>query len=90
MSEAKYKRVLLKLSGEALAGDQKVGVNPEVVGKICDKIKEVVDMGVQIAIVVGGGNFWRGRNGLDMGKNNSRLYGNACYINECISITRCT
>ena len=40
MSEAKYKRVLLKLSGEALAGDQKVGVNPEVVGKICDKIKE--------------------------------------------------
>ena len=42
MSEAKYKRVLLKLSGEALAGDQKVGVNPEVVGKICDKIKEKV------------------------------------------------
>ena len=43
MSEAKYKRVLLKLSGEALAGAQKTGVNPEVVGKICDKIKEVVD-----------------------------------------------
>ena len=71
MSEAKYKRVLLKLSGEALAGDQKVGVNPEVVGKICDKIKEVVDMGVQIAIVVGGGNFWRGRNGLDMERMNA-------------------
>ena len=45
MSEAKYKRVLLKLSGEALAGAQKTGVNPEVVGKICDKIKEVVEMG---------------------------------------------
>ena len=66
MSEAKYKRVLLKLSGEALAGDQKTGVNVEVVGKICDKIKEVIDMGVEVAIVVGGGNFWRGRNGHQM------------------------
>ena len=75
MSEAKYKRVLLKLSGEALAGDQKVGVNPEVVGKICDKIKEVVDMGVQIAIVVGGGNFWRGRNGLDMERTTADYMG---------------
>ena len=69
------KRVFLKLSGEALAGDQKVGVNPEVVGKICDKIKEVVDMGVQIAIVVGGGNFWRGRNGLDMERTTADYMG---------------
>ena len=60
MPETKYKRVLLKLSGEALAGDQKTGVNAETIGKICDKIKEIVDMGVQVAIVVGGGNFWRG------------------------------
>lgn len=66
MSEAKYKRILLKLSGEALAGEQKTGVNVEVVGKICDKIKEVVDMGVEVGIVVGGGNFWRGRNGHQM------------------------
>lgn len=66
MSEAKYKRVLLKLSGEALAGEQKTGVNVEVVGKICDKIKEVTEMGVEVAIVVGGGNFWRGRNGHQM------------------------
>ena len=66
MSEAKYKRVLLKLSGEALAGEQKTGVNVETVGKICDKIKEVVDMGVEVGIVVGGGNFWRGRNGHQM------------------------
>ena len=66
MSEAKYKRVLLKLSGEALAGKQKTGVDVETVGKICDKIKEVVEMGVQVAIVVGGGNFWRGRNGHQM------------------------
>ena len=66
MSEAKYNRVLLKLSGEALAGDQKTGVNTKVLGEICDKIKEVVDMGVQVAIVVGGGNFWRGRQGHQM------------------------
>lgn len=55
-----YKRVLLKLSGEALAGDEGHGINPEVVGNICDKIKEIVEMGVQVSIVVGGGNFWRG------------------------------
>ena len=66
MSEAKYKRVLLKLSGEALAGEKKTGVDVETVGKICDKIKEVVDMGVEVGIVVGGGNFWRGRQGHQM------------------------
>lgn len=60
MSKAKYKRVLLKLSGESLAGDKKNGINAEVVGRICDKVKEVIDMGVEVAIVVGGGNFWRG------------------------------
>ena len=75
MSEAKYKRVLLKLSGEALAGDQKFGVNAEVVGNICDKIKEVVEMGVQVAIVVGGGNFWRGRNGLQMERTTADYMG---------------
>ena len=75
MSEAKYKRVLLKLSGEALAGDQKTGVNPEVVGSICDKIKEVVEMGVQVAIVVGGGNFWRGRNGHQMERTTADYMG---------------
>lgn len=66
LTEPKYKRVLLKLSGEALAGDAKTGVNVETVGKICDKIKEITEMGVQVGIVVGGGNFWRGRNGHQM------------------------
>ena len=75
MSEAKYKRVLLKLSGEALAGEQKVGVNAKVVGEICDKIKEVIDMGVQVAIVVGGGNFWRGRNGHEMERTTADYMG---------------
>ena len=56
-----YKRVLLKLSGEALAGDKKSGLNYDVITDICTSIKKVVDAGAQVAIVVGGGNFWRGR-----------------------------
>ena len=75
MSDIKYKRVLLKLSGEALAGDQKTGINPEVIGRICDQIKILVDMGVQVSIVVGGGNFWRGRYGLNMERTTSDYMG---------------
>ena len=71
-----YKRVLLKLSGEALAGDEKHGINPEVLGRISDKIKEIVDMGVQVSIVVGGGNFWRGaRNGHSMDRSTADYMG---------------
>lgn len=56
-----YKRVLLKLSGEALAGDKKIGLDYSIITKICESIKKCSDAGVQIGIVVGGGNFWRGR-----------------------------
>lgn len=56
-----YKRVLLKVSGEALAGDKKTGLNYDVINEICTSIKKCVDAGVQVAVVVGGGNFWRGR-----------------------------
>ncbi|MBQ8623428.1 MAG: UMP kinase [Oscillospiraceae bacterium] len=56
-----YKRVLLKLSGEALAGDKKTGLNYDEITKICQSIKKCYDAGVELAIVVGGGNFWRGR-----------------------------
>ncbi len=59
--EPKYKRILLKLSGEALAGDRKFGLDYSVINDICASIKKCVDIGVEIAIVVGGGNFWRGR-----------------------------
>ncbi len=75
MSEVKYKRILLKLSGEVLAGNTKFGVDVETVGKICDKIKEVVDLGVEVAIVVGGGNFWRGRNGHQMERTTADYMG---------------
>lgn len=56
-----YRRVLLKLSGEALAGDKKIGLDYSIISKICESIKKCADAGVQIGIVVGGGNFWRGR-----------------------------
>lgn len=62
----KYKRVLLKLSGEALAGDKHFGLCEDTIGKITDKVKEALELGVEIAVVVGGGNFWRGRSGTQM------------------------
>ena len=60
MSEPKYHRVLLKISGEALAGDAHRGLDFDVIGGVCDVVKKCVEAGVQIGIVVGGGNFWRG------------------------------
>ena len=62
----KYKRVLLKISGEVLAGEKGSGIDPDVTRNVCEQIKEVHDMGVQVAVVVGGGNFWRGRSSGDM------------------------
>ena len=64
--EPKYKRVLLKLSGEALAGPKKTGLDMDTIRPICESIKHCVDAGVQIGIVVGGGNFWRGRSSQNM------------------------
>ena len=62
----KYKRVVLKLSGEALAGNQKTGLDFNVINEICASIKKCVDAGAEIGIVVGGGNFWRGRSSGNM------------------------
>ena len=61
MEKPVYHRVLLKISGEALAGDKHSGLDFEVIGQVCDAIKRCLDMGVQVGLVVGGGNFWRGR-----------------------------
>ena len=60
MEQPMYKRVLIKISGEALAGDKHVGLDFQVMGQVADVIKECVEMGVQVGIVIGGGNFWRG------------------------------
>ena len=61
-----YKGVLLKISGEALAGKDRFGINEEMTRKVAEEVKQIHDMGVEIAIVVGGGNFWRGRTSKDM------------------------
>ena len=60
MPEPQYKRILLKVSGEALAGDASRGLDFDVIGRVCDVIKKCNESGVQVGIVVGGGNFWRG------------------------------
>ncbi|WP_429970803.1 UMP kinase [Fructilactobacillus sp. Tb1] len=72
MSELKYKRIVLKLSGEALAGEKGFGINPPVIKKIAEEIKDVYNQGIQIAIVVGGGNMWRGEAGAEMGMERSQ------------------
>ena len=74
-SNKPYKRVLLKLSGEVLAGEKKTGIDAKVVGNLCDAIKEVSNLGIQIAVVVGGGNFWRGRYGHEMERTTADYMG---------------
>ena len=69
MSKAVYKRVIIKLSGEALAGEQGNGINEKVLDLVTDQIKAVSDLGVEIGIIVGGGNFWRGRQGKEMDRS---------------------
>lgn len=75
MPKAKYKRILLKLSGEALAGQNGFGIDAETLGKVCDNVKKIVDMGVEVAIVVGGGNFWRGRQAHQMERTTADYMG---------------
>lgn len=67
MQSPKYKRIILKLSGEALAGEKGFGIDQDVVNSIARQTKEVVDLGVQLAVVVGAGNFWRGAAGSKAG-----------------------
>ncbi|MDD6406792.1 MAG: UMP kinase, partial [Lactobacillus equicursoris] len=67
MSQVKYHRIILKISGEALAGDKGTGIDPVVIKKLAQEIKLVHDMGVQIGVVCGGGNMWRGETGAKLG-----------------------
>ncbi|MFI8574653.1 MULTISPECIES: UMP kinase [Rossellomorea] len=67
MSVPKYKRVVLKLSGEALAGDDGFGINPSVIKNVAEEVKEIAELDVEVAVVVGGGNIWRGKIGSEMG-----------------------
>lgn len=67
MTTAPYKRIVLKLSGEALSGQVGYGIEPSVIRSIAEQVKEVAEMGVEVAVVVGGGNIWRGKVGSEMG-----------------------
>ena len=88
MDEPKYKRVLLKISGEALAGEKHFGLDFQVLGQVADVIKECVNMGVQIGVVIGGGNFWRGvKDGADkMQRSHGDAMGMLATVMNCIAM----
>ena len=81
------KRVLLKLSGEALAGEKKTGFDEETVLKVAGQIKEISDMGIQVGIVIGGGNFWRGRTSNTIDRNKADQIGMLATIMNCIYVS---
>ena len=82
----KYKRVLIKLSGEALAGEDKFGETPEMTAKTAAQIKEIHDQGVQIAIVVGGGNFFRGRTGKNIDRATADYMGMLATVMNALAL----
>ena len=84
--QPKYKRVLLKLSGEALAGKQKFGIDFDTVVKICEPIKKCVELGVQIGLVVGGGNFWRGRSSGNMDRTRADHMGMLATVMNALGV----
>jgi len=86
MAEAIYKRVVIKLSGEALAGDKGNGIDQEVLDKVVSQIKEVKDLGVEIGIIVGGGNFWRGRQGTEMDRSTADHMGMLATVINALAI----
>ena len=88
MQTPKYKRILLKISGEALAGEKHFGLDFDVIGKVCDVVKQCIDMGVQVGIVIGGGNFWRGvRNGTGkMERTRADHMGMLATVMNCLAV----
>ena len=81
-----YNRVLLKISGEALAGSDKFGINEEMTRKVAREIKQIHDLGVQVAIVVGGGNFWRGRSSKDMDRATADYMGMLATVMNALAL----
>ena len=89
MAKPVYKRVLLKISGEALAGGKGTGLDFEMIGQVCDVIKECLDMGVQVGLVVGGGNFWRGAKnsgGGNMQRSRADHMGMLATVINCLAV----
>lgn len=88
MNQVKYRRILLKISGEALAGDAHRGLDFSVINSVCEVIKRCVDHGVQIGVVIGGGNFWRGvKDGADkMQRSHGDAMGMLATVMNCIAV----
>ena len=84
---AKYKRVLLKLSGEALAGPNKTGFDEATCLEIARQVKELVDQGIQIGVVTGGGNFWRGRTSKNIDRTKADQIGTLATVMNCIYVS---
>ena len=82
----KYKRVLIKVSGEAMAGEQKHGINEEMTAQTAKMLKEIADAGVQVAVVVGGGNFWRGRSSEKMNRASADYIGMMATIMNALAL----
>ena len=81
------KRILLKLSGEALAGDKKTGFDEDTVRKVALQVKELVDKNIQVGIVIGGGNFWRGRTSEHIDRTKADQIGMLATIMNCIYVS---
>ena len=81
------RRILLKLSGEALAGDKKIGFDEETVRGVAGQVKELVDDGIQVGIVIGGGNFWRGRSSENIDRTKADQIGMLATIMNCIYVS---
>ena len=80
-------RILLKLSGEALAGDRKTGFDEDTVRGVAVQVKELVDDGIQVGIVIGGGNFWRGRSSDSIDRTKADQIGMLATVMNCISVS---
>ena len=82
----KYKRAVIKLSGEALAGERGFGIDETVVAYVVDQIKKVYELGVQVGIVIGGGNFWRGKQALNMERSSADHMGMLATVMNSIAM----
>ena len=81
------KRILLKLSGEALAGDRKTGFDEATVKRVASQVKEIVDKGIEVGIVIGGGNFWRGRSSDSIDRTKADQIGMLATVMNCIYVS---
>lgn len=81
------RRILLKLSGEALAGDKKMGFDEETVRRVALQVKELVEAGIQVGIVIGGGNFWRGRSSENIDRTKADQIGMLATVMNCIYVS---